>query len=156
MISFDLLVQAGAWDDRPDDEAVARLLAALERETDLSGEYEVSLVLSDNAHVRTLNRDWRGKDRPTNVLSFPAEDRDPDVPPALPLLGDVILAEEAVRREACEQGKGFRDHALHLIAHGVLHLLGHDHMDEAEAERMEKLEVKVLARVGIDDPYEAT
>ena len=156
MISFDLLVQAGAWDDRPDDEAVARLLAALERETDLSGEYEVSLVLSDNAHVRTLNRDWRGKDRPTNVLSFPAEDRDPDVPPMLPLLGDVILAEETVRREACEQGKGFRDHALHLIAHGVLHLLGHDHMDEAEAERMEKLEVKVLARVGIDDPYEAT
>ena len=153
MISFDLLVQAGDWGDRPDDEAIASLLAALEGETGLSGEHELSLVLSDDAHVRVLNRDWRDKDRPTNVLSFPAEDRDPDIAPALPMLGDVVLAEETVRREAREQDKGFRDHALHLIAHGVLHLLGHDHMDEAEAERMEDLEVKVLGRVGIGDPY---
>jgi probable rRNA maturation factor len=117
-------------------------------------ELEVSLLLADDKAVRALNRDWRGQDKPTNVLSFPAQDRLDDGPQGAPLLlGDVALAFETVEREAAAQSKRLEDHLRHLLVHGVLHLLGHDHEQAAEAERMEGLERTILERLGVADPY---
>lgn len=107
---------------------------------------ELSVVLSDDAQVRVLNRDYRGKDSPTNVLSFP-------MPPDSGLLGDVVFARETLEREAAAQGKGFADHFAHLLVHGVLHLQGLDHQDDLSAEDMEAREVRALARLLIDNPY---
>lgn len=117
---------------------------------------EISVVLADDSTVQGLNRDWRGKDSPTNVLSFAAlDDEDAPVVAGAPLLlGDVILAYGTCEREARDQGKTFAHHTAHLVVHGVLHLLGYDHeADEAEAEEMEALERRVLAAFGIADPY---
>ncbi len=108
---------------------------------------ELSVLLTDDAQIHALNRDFRGKDKPTNVLSFPQ-----DMPG---LFGDVILARETLEREASEQGKTFEHHVAHMLVHGVLHLLGFDHLEDAEAETMEALEVRALARLGIDNPYAA-
>lgn len=118
-----------------------------------SRQAELSLVLADDRLVRRLNRAWRGRDRATNVLSFAADAH--AVRGAPVLLGDVVLAFETVRREAAEQGKALSDHLSHLVAHGVLHLVGFDHEDDAEAERMENLERRILAGLGIADPYRA-
>lgn len=116
---------------------------------------ELAVLLSDDAAVQGLNRDWRGKDRPTNVLSFPASDG-AAVPAGVPvMLGDVVLALETVQAEAAEQGKTVRDHVAHLVVHGVLHLLGLDHETDTEAANMEAREVGVLATLGVADPYRA-
>jgi probable rRNA maturation factor len=114
----------------------------------------LSISLADDAAVRAANRNWRAKDKPTNVLSFPA------VSPAklaqAPFLGDVILALETIEAEAREQEKTLVDHATHLVVHGVLHLLGFDHTTASDAERMEETERRVLATLGISDPYAGT
>jgi probable rRNA maturation factor len=122
---------------------------------------EISILLTGNAEVRELNRTWRGKDRPTNVLSFPAEDKPGDTDPAPSrylhggpvLLGDIVLALETTMAEASEKEITLSDHVSHLIVHGVLHLLGFDHLDQTEADRMEDLERRALATLGIADPY---
>jgi probable rRNA maturation factor len=114
-----------------------------------SGTYEVSILLTDDAEMRTLNRTWRGNDSSTNVLSFPASD-DPTEPG---LLGDVALAYQTTAKEAREANIALADHAAHLVVHGVLHLLGLDHMEDEAAERMERLERQALASLGIADPY---
>lgn len=106
---------------------------------------EITLRIVATAESQTLNRDWRGKDRPTNVLSFPMQEPD--------YLGDIVICAEVVAREAAEQGKPSRAHWAHMVVHGVLHLLGHDHIVDAEAERMETLERKLLATLGFADPY---
>lgn len=111
---------------------------------------ELAIRIVDTDEGRALNRDYRGKDYATNVLSFPAE-----LPSgvALPLIGDLAICAPVVAREAVEQGKPPRDHWAHLTVHGVLHLLGHDHIEEAQAEAMEALETRILAGLGIPDPY---
>jgi probable rRNA maturation factor len=114
-----------------------------------SGDYEVALLLTDDAEMRALNRTWRGKDAPTNVLSFPASAH----VPAPGLLGDVVLAYETTAEEARTQGIALKDHVAHLVVHGVLHLIGFDHIEDAEAERMEAIERRALASLGIADPY---
>jgi probable rRNA maturation factor len=114
---------------------------------------ELSIVFADDAAVHALNRQWRGKDRPTNVLTFPAVE--PEEIDRSPLLGDIVLARETVRSEAEADGKTFHDHLAHLVVHGVLHLYGFDHEDEDEAEEMEEIERQALARIGIADPYGA-
>jgi probable rRNA maturation factor len=119
---------------------------------------EVSVLLCDDAHIRGLNASYRDQDRATNVLSFPALELDPDQTPSAPgphplLLGDIVLAAETVRTEALAQGKPPADHFRHLIVHGCLHLLGHDHQDAAGALRMERLELLILNELGIPDPY---
>jgi probable rRNA maturation factor len=115
---------------------------------------ELSLVLLDDAEQQHLNRDWRGVDQPTNVLAFPAWGPGAPTPPGAPLLlGDVSLALETVEREAAEQNKAPADHALHLVVHGVLHLIGYDHGTESEAAVMERLEIHILAKLGVADPY---
>ena len=145
-------------------EAAARAaFKAAERPEILDGApAEMSLVLADDALVQTLNRDYRDKDKPTNVLSFALLDDLDDTDDVLArdegmpiLIGDVILAFETVQREAREQGKSVGDHLTHLVIHGVLHLLGYDHQSDPDADRMEKLETSILARMGIADPYSA-
>lgn len=118
----------------------------------------VSVHFGSDDEVHALNRDYRGKDKPTNVLSFPM--LAPDMLDALAntddgevLLGDIMLAFETCAREAADKQIAVADHATHLIAHGTLHLVGHDHSEEADAERMEALEVKALANLGLDNPY---
>ncbi|WP_447745477.1 rRNA maturation RNase YbeY [Pseudomonas nicosulfuronedens] len=114
---------------------------------------ELTLRLVDEAEGRELNRTWRHKDYATNVLSFPA-----DVPDELldiPLLGDLVICAAVVTREAAEQGKSVEAHWAHLVIHGCLHLLGYDHIDDAEAEEMESLEQELLAELGHPDPYAA-
>ena len=119
----------------------------------LPGTYEVSLLLTDDAEIRTLNATWRGKDAATNVLSFPASDSPAGDLSKAGLLGDVALAYETTRKEAGEANIAFADHVAHLVVHGVLHLLGLDHMRDDEAEQMETLERRILASLGIADPY---
>jgi probable rRNA maturation factor len=116
---------------------------------------ELSLVLADDAMVQELNRQYRGQDKPTNVLSFAAlDDEDAPEPEDGPLLlGDVIIAYETTAAEAQAEGKSLTDHLSHLVVHGVLHLLGFDHMEEDEAEEMEGLESSILGMLGIADPY---
>ena len=115
---------------------------------------ELALTFGDDATLRTLNSRYRGKDKPTNVLSFGSPDDWSETAADRPCpLGDVILARETVLREARQQGKTPADHATHLVIHGVLHLLGHDHGRSADAQRMEAIETDILARLGIADPY---
>lgn len=116
---------------------------------------EISLVLADDAMVQSLNRQYRGQDKTTNVLSFAALDGEEDAPlPDGPLLlGDVVVAFETTAREAAAEGKTLADHLSHLLVHGVLHLLGYDHEVDDEAEEMESQERVVLAGLGIADPY---
>jgi probable rRNA maturation factor len=133
------------------------LAALTEAEAGLDGPpLEISLVLASDLAVQELNRDWRGQDKPTNVLSFATQDDDeaPVVIGAPVLLGDVVMAFGTCEREARDQGKSLAHHAAHLVVHGVLHLLGYDHEDdEQEAEEMEQLETAILARFAIADPY---
>ena len=143
----------------PEAPAVARRAArAALRHAGLPAgrEVEVSLVLSNDRNLRILNRDYRGQDKPTNVLSFPSHDPVAADAVELPLLlGDVVLALQTLLAEARAQNKGAKDHLAHLVVHGVLHLAGFDHEIASEAEAMESLEVQILHRLGIADPYAA-
>jgi probable rRNA maturation factor len=153
-IEIDLVVEAGSWPPERELAALARqavdaVLAAIGPAARAS---ELSIVFSDDAHVRSLNAGWRGKDSPTNVLSFPAfpHGRRGVLPP---LLGDVVLAAETVAGEAEAEGRPPAHHITHLIVHGILHLIGYDHETDAEAEEMEELERRILAGLDIPDPY---
>jgi len=156
-IDLDVMAEAGDWDRLGDMEALAlkAVEAAFRAASDApSGEVEISLLLTDDDGIRTLNRDFREKDKPTNVLSFPSA-----ALPGMPgprHLGDIALAYETLVREAEDEGKRVEDHAVHLVVHGTLHLLGYDHEVTAQAEIMEGLEVKALAMLGIADPYAGT
>lgn len=115
------------------------------------GEAQFTILFTSDSQIQELNRQWRGQDKPTNVLSFPAaQDGNPEFSN---YIGDIAIAYETIVREAQEYDKVFEDHVLHMIVHGILHLLGHDHENDAEAEIMEDLERKILAKAGIGDPY---
>ena len=156
-IASDLWLEAD-WEALAMQAVAAALAATQYARLDKAGyAVEVSVRFADDDEVRTLNRQYRQKDRPTNVLSFPMVR--PDLIEALSnddgeqLLGDIVLAAETVAREAAEKGVAVADHAAHLIVHGTLHLLGYDHERDDEAERMEQLERTVLERLGLHDPY---
>jgi len=153
MIDLDVVTERGDWHRIVGLDALAKRVvkATLAAVADTPGAVELSLLLTDDAGVRELNRAWRGLDKPTNVLSFPGSGG--SSPDGVRHLGDIAVAFETVDREATEEGKGLADHLAHLIAHGALHLLGYDHENDAEADAMEALEVKVLASLGIGDPY---
>lgn len=144
-IEIDTTFQCGAWDEGISLLARDAVLKTL-NSINFGEKSEISLVFADNDFVQVLNANYRGKDKPTNVLSFPQDEPE--------LLGDVILAYETVKCEADEQNKTFEDHTRHLIVHGTLHLLGYDHIEDEEAEEMEALEIKILADMGIKNPYE--
>ncbi len=117
-------------------------------------EIEVSIVLANDDLIQVLNREYRDKDSPTNVLTFASLDSDGPIPAdaAYPI-GDVILSYQTIDREAREQGKFFKDHFIHMVVHGTLHLLGYDHQTEDEANNMESLEIRILEKMNIQNPY---
>lgn len=155
-IDIDVAIEGGAWPDEAALHALVRsAVDAVSADLALSGASELSVLFTDDEQVRVLNRDWRGKDKPTNVLSFPAFETAPGE--ALPpMLGDIALAYGTVTREATLEGKPFDHHLTHLLVHGLLHLLGYDHEDDAEAEAMESAERRILGRLAIPDPYAVT
>ncbi len=114
---------------------------------------EVAILGCDDARIAALNTEFRGKPVPTNVLSWPSEERDPDTAPTDPELGDIAIAFDTCAREAAEQGKAFDAHVIHLLIHATLHLLGHDHEEEVDAVRMEALETEIVTGLGFPDPY---
>jgi probable rRNA maturation factor len=146
MSGITLLIQDPKWRTHRGLQARLKTAADAARKTaKLKGDFTI-LLTSDKA-LRVLNRDFRGKDKPTNVLSFPMEGT---------YRGDIAIAHGVTAKEAKEAGKAFADHAIHLAVHGVLHLAGHDHERPKDAKVMEPLEVKILAKLGIADPYAAS
>ena len=133
-------------------ETAAEYLRSEEKQPLPAMPIEVSLVFSSDEQVRAVNAEWRGQDKPTNVLSFPAFPLVPGGKPG-PMLGDIIVARETVEREAVDLDKSFTDHLTHLMVHGFLHLFGYDHMEDEEAEKMEGLETRILGELGLSDPY---
>ena len=153
-LTLSLTVEAGSWGDLGDVEGLcARAAEAALVVAGVEGLVSLELLLTDDEAVREINSEWRGKNEPTNVLSFPAAPT-PGFPGPRPL-GDVVLAWETLGREAQASGIPLAGHAAHLLAHGVLHCLGYDHDTEAAAEEMEALETKAMALIGVDDPYAA-
>jgi probable rRNA maturation factor len=155
-LSLDILHEAGDWSGLPDRDALAIAAAAmLAAASQFSDQLpaEACVALSDDATVRELNARFRGKDKPTNVLSFPAQGgfAGESTPQSL---GDIVLAQETIAREAADLGLPHAHHFQHLVVHGLLHLLGYDHETDAEAEEMEGLEVEILSRLGIPNPYD--
>lgn len=151
----DIEQESALWDEFPDAEPLA------ERALQIAGQklgdqfrdgVELSILLSDDEHIRSVNREWRGIDKPTNVLSFPSVAREKIA--STPFLGDIIIAFETVKREAEAEHKAFADHFTHLVLHGFLHLLGYDHENDKDAEIMESLETELLAELNIPDPYD--
>jgi probable rRNA maturation factor len=159
-LDIQISVEDGGWPD----EAVLGSLS--ERVLGAAAEYlareeqqpfpemapELSLVFTNDDSIQQINAEWRGQDKPTNVLSFPAFPLEPGGMPG-PMLGDIVIARETVEREAVDLGKTFDDHLTHLLVHGFLHLFGYDHMEKDEAEEMEALETRILAGLGLSDPY---
>jgi probable rRNA maturation factor len=153
----EVLVVADCWQGEPEAEAVIqRAIAAAAEAVDADvGDAELAVMLTDDSGIRTLNGNWRGIDKPTNVLSFPAlQPTAPSRPGDAPrMLGDIAIAYETMRQEADDEQKPFDHHLSHLAVHGFLHLIGYDHETEGEAEVMEALEQEILAQLGIPDPY---
>jgi probable rRNA maturation factor len=149
-IAVEIAIEAGDWEKLPHPADTVRRAATAALACAGLKDGEVGILLTDDAHVRELNRKWRAKDAPTNVLSFLSPFSKPGEPR---FLGDVVLACETVMREAAAEGKPADHHLAHLVVHGVLHLLGHDHASDGEAEAMERQERAALANVGVPDPY---
>jgi probable rRNA maturation factor len=153
-LQIDVLIQSAKWKAEPRAAAIVRnaiQTAAIAASTPRA---ELAIVLTDDSAIHALNRDWRGQDKPTNVLSFPA------APPrgskrAAGSLGDIVIAFETTAREAKADRKPLRHHLAHLAVHGFLHLVGHDHEKTRDATAMESLEVRILAWLGVPDPYAA-
>lgn len=153
-VEIALAVETPGWADEAELETlVRRTVDAVVADLALrsSDPTELGVTFTDDAAIRGLNAQWRGKDTPTNVLSFPAFPEGGDAIP--PMLGDIVLARETIEREAALDGKPFDHHLTHLVAHGLLHLLGYDHETDDEAEDMEGAERRILASLAIPDPY---
>jgi probable rRNA maturation factor len=150
-LSLDISVPSPLWRGLPRARPIARETIAAAAKKGAPGEgWDVSLCLADDAALRALNLSWRGIDKPTNVLSFPAA---PGRSGEARTLGDIALAYETLAREAEDLGVSLAEHYRHLLVHGFLHLIGYDHETDAEAERMEALETRILAQLGVSDPY---
>ena len=154
MLTADIVITADCWQAEPGAEDIVQraILAAAGAAPGRADRAELAVMLTDDAGIRTLNHDWRGIDTPTNVLSFPAVALPRGGSPSR-ALGDIAIAYETTRREAERENKPFGDHLSHLAVHGFLHLIGYDHETDGDAETMEELERRILARLGIPDPY---
>jgi probable rRNA maturation factor len=157
LLMSDVLIVAECWQAESDAEAVIhRAIATAAEIADADhGEAELAVMLTDDEGIRTLNSNWRGIDKPTNVLSFPAlQPTGPVGPDDAPrMLGDIAIAYQTTRKEADDEQKPFEHHLSHLAVHGYLHLIGYDHENDADANIMEGLETEILAQLGIPDPY---
>jgi probable rRNA maturation factor len=157
-MNVDLIVEDARWEGVGLEALVERACRAALDHLGVAGA-EISVLACDDARIAALNGDFRGKAQPTNVLSWPSEERGAAVPGGAPVapgdleLGDIAIAWETCAREAAEAGKDFADHVSHLLVHATLHLLGYDHIDEKDAALMEGVEVEILGKLGIEDPY---
>ena len=149
-VTIDIAVEAESWHRILGAELIAHRAAQAALDDAKVTDGEVSILLADDAKVRELNRNYRHKDQPTNVLSFPSEDKTES---GARFFGDIALAFETVSREASDEGKRPDAHLSHLVVHGVLHLLGFDHDNERDAEAMEARETKIVTHLGFADPY---
>ena len=167
IFSIEVLVQSSKWKIEPQAGATVRKAIQAAATAASTPRAELAIVLTDDSAIHALNRDWRGHDAPTNVLSFPAPDL---LPPPLAgqgrgggrraarserpkTLGDIVIAFETTAREAAAEGKPLKHHLAHLAVHGFLHLVGYDHEKARDAKKMESLEVEILAGLGVPDPY---
>ena len=151
-MTVDIVLEDARWAPHLDRLAPGAVAATL-RDAGLDAQaHEVAILGCDDARIAALNADFRGKPAPTDVLSWPASDLAPGDPPEAEM-GDVAIAYDTVARAAADQGKPFDDHVAHLLVHATLHLLGHDHLTDAEAEAMETAERRILAGLGVPDPY---
>lgn len=152
-LTVDINVDSPLWQAEPEAENIVRRAVEEAAVAVSTTAGELAIVLTDDSAIRTLNREWRNKDAATNVLSFPQ-------PPtrasgAMKLLGDIVIAYETTAREAQAEGKPLRNHLAHLAVHGFLHLVGHDHETDQEADTMESLETTILSRLGVPNPYDS-
>jgi probable rRNA maturation factor len=151
-VEIEINLSAAAWESFDSLEGLVRRCvdaSLAETRAKLFEGCELSVTFCDDAEIQELNAEWRGKDKPTNVLSFPT----PGKLAARPLLGDIVIAYETVAREAAEQDKTLSEHTAHMVIHGFLHLIGYDHETAAEAEEMEGLERRIASRLDLRDPY---
>jgi len=153
-VQIEVLVRSARWrKQRGTKNTLKRAIYAAAKAAS-TPRAELAIVLCNDSAIRALNRDWRGQNAPTNVLSFPA-----GTPcnggRGTPYIGDIVIAYETTAREAAAEGKPFKNHLTHLAVHGFLHLLGHDHETDRDAKRMERLERTILAGIGVPDPYAA-
>ena len=155
-IKLEVIVRSALWNKRRTARSIVKKAVLAAAKAASTAPAELAIVLSNDSAIQALNRDWRGKNAPTNVLSFPAA---PDVPgrgksrhPA-PYIGDIVIAYQTTAREAVAEGKRFDHHLAHLAIHGFLHLLGYDHENDRDAEKMESLERRILGRLAVPDPY---
>lgn len=163
MAQIEILIEDARWTDAGLAALAETACNAALAELSLDGDYEISLLACDDARVAELNTEFRGKPSPTNVLSWPSEDRAAQIPGMIPQLpdgaphelelGDIALAYDTCAREAEAANKPLKDHVTHLLVHGTLHLLGFDHINDPDAALMEGLETRILAKLGIEDPY---
>lgn len=163
MAQIEILTEEERWGDCGLPDLAVRACNAALAELSLDADYQISLLACSDARVAELNTEFRGKPTPTNVLSWPSEERGAQLPGMIPHLpegaphelelGDIAVAFETCTREAQEAGKDFEDHVSHLLVHGTLHLLGFDHTNDPDAALMEGLETRILAKLGIEDPY---
>jgi probable rRNA maturation factor len=163
-IKLEVIVRSALWKKRRTAQSVVKKAVLAAAKAASTAPAELAIVLSNDSTIRALNRDWRGKNAPTNVLSFPAApglsarktgprrgSSKPRVPS--PYIGDIVIAYQTTAREAVAEGKRFDHHLAHLAVHGFLHLLGYDHENDRDAEKMERLERRILARLAIPEPY---
>jgi len=149
--SIDIQIQSPLWDAQPLAAQTVRDAIAAAAATLSTADNEVSILLTDDKAIRLLNREWRGIDKPTNVLSFPAATTKASV--RMPLFGDIVMAYETLKRDCDDEDLIFLHHLAHLTVHGFLHLIGYDHQVEAQAEEMEGLESKIMTRLQMPDPH---
>ncbi|MEI8153315.1 MAG: rRNA maturation RNase YbeY [Hyphomicrobiales bacterium] len=154
-VKIEVMVRSARWRKRPSAKTIVKKAVLAAAQAVSTGPAELAIVLADDSAIQALNRDWRGKNAPTNVLSFPAAPPG-KTRPASPYIGDIVIAYQTVAREAVAEGKPFGHHLTHLAIHGFLHLLGHDHENDRDAQKMERLERRILKRMAIPDPYGPT
>jgi probable rRNA maturation factor len=162
-MTVDIVIEDARWENAGISALASRAVEATLGHLGLTdGAWEVVVLACSDARIAALNADFRGKPQPTNVLSWPSEDRAPAEAGAIPTspdpdngpeLGDIALAYDTCAREAAEAGIPFENHVLHLVVHGTLHLLGYDHVRDADGDLMERAEVEILASLGVPDPY---
>lgn len=163
MAQIEVLTEDNRWTDAGLSALAQTACVVVLNELSLEADYEISLLACSDERVAELNTEFRGKPTPTNVLSWPSQERGAAIPGMIPHLpdgaphelelGDIAIAFETCVREAEEAGKPFSDHVTHLLVHGTLHLLGFDHINDPDAALMEGLETRILAKLGIEDPY---